>query len=590
MTTRTRRSSPERPPSHASSEGFESVSRAPGGPLERLLDHIRSLLQVDGVAFLVAVGDGRLERAAGWFATAELREAMAPAARRERPGLAELALERDRPLVLPSVEAWEAAPRLRAGLTDALGDVHGADVWESFRTASVIACPVKTAIGRPLGVLVAASAEGGALLDTDAVRIVDVLADVSAIAVERASVLEEEARRARDELRLYRASEDASASLDPEEVCRRIAKHAAGITGASKALLSRLEPGGNALEVAARIGFGGLTSDLIPTGRGMLGQVVTTRRPYRSEAADTELFDLSLVEGEQIGSFMHAPIELGPRLFGVLSVAHEERERFGRPELDLLVRFARSSAGALANAMDHQHERRTAKALTQGFVPESLPEISGYEFGLLFDPQGGQPVGGDLYGAWRLPGGEVAVLVGDVAGKGLETAALGAMARFFVEARTWDSPLPSIVLAQANAMLQGRLPSDTFVTAFLGVLDGDRLRYASAGHLPPLLVRDGQVTQLTAHGLALGIEPASAYRDEEVRMDAGDLLFAYTDGLVEGRREGRLYGIERLAGLVAEHAAALPPQRLVRAMHDDVRGWADSTGDDTVALALRRLS
>ena len=63
----------------------------------------------------------------------------------------------------------------------------------------------------------------------------------------------------------------------------------------------------------------------------------------------------------------------------------------------------------------------------------------------------------------------MAVLVGDVAGKGVETAALSAMVRFFVEARSWDTASPAQVLEQANAMLLGRLPRDTFVTAFLGI-------------------------------------------------------------------------------------------------------------------------
>ena len=78
------------------------------------------------------------------------------------------------------------------------------------------------------------------------------------------------------------------------------------------------------------------------------------------------------------------------------------------------------------------------------------------------------------------------MLVGDVAGKGVETAALSAMVRFFIEARSWDSRAPARVLEQANAMLLGRLPSDTFVTAFFGLLSPGRLRYCNAGHLPPL--------------------------------------------------------------------------------------------------------
>src|SRR5918999_446699 len=109
---------------------------------------------------------------------------------------------------------------------------------------------------------------------------------------------------------------------------------------------------------------------------------------------------------------MHAPIELGPRLYGVLTVASDEAERFGESDLDLLSRLARSSAAAIANAIDFRRERRIARALTLGFVPQSLPELPGYETGLLYAPALGEPTGGDVYGAWPVGAGEsVAVLV-----------------------------------------------------------------------------------------------------------------------------------------------------------------------------------
>ena len=119
------------------------------------------------------------------------------------------------------------------------------------------------------------------------------------------------------------------------------------------------------------------------------------------------------------------------------------------------MKLARSSAAAIANAIDFERERRIARALTLGFVPESLPELPGYETGLLYAPAAGEPTGGDVYGAGRCRRDEVALLVGDVAGKGVETAALSAMVRFFVEARSWDESSPAQVLTQANAMLAG---------------------------------------------------------------------------------------------------------------------------------------
>ena len=115
-----------------------------------------------------------------------------------------------------------------------------------------------------------------------------------------------------------------------------------------------------------------------------------------------------------------------------------------------------------------------------------------------------------MYGAWPVNGDAVAVLVGDVAGKGVETAALSAMVRFFVEARSWDTLSPAKVLEQANAMLLGRLPRDTFVTAFLGILSRDSLSYCNAGHLPPLHIRPERCARSTAMACRWACSTATA--------------------------------------------------------------------------------
>ena len=322
-------------------------------------------------------------------------------------------------------------------------------MWESYRSASVIVCPVRGEIGRPLGALVVASLDRDEPLGTAELPTVEALADLAARALAADEpALEAEGRRARDELRLKRAAEAVSASLDPDEVYTRVVEHAAAITGGTHALLTRLNARAGELRTAAQVDFSDeLASQLVSLDRGNFGEIARARKPVLHRDADAA----------PLGSVMLVPIELGPRLYGVLTVGHEDPESFGEDDLELLVKLARSSAAAIANAIDFQRERRIARALTLGFVPESLPEVAGYDTGLLYAPAANEPTGGDVYGAWGR--GEVAVLVGDVAGKGVETAALSAMVRFFVEARSWDTLSPAKVLEQANAMLLGRLPA-----------------------------------------------------------------------------------------------------------------------------------
>jgi serine phosphatase RsbU (regulator of sigma subunit) len=283
------------------------------------------------------------------------------------------------------------------------------------------------------------------------------------------------------------------------------------------------------------------------------------------------------------------PVELGPRIFGVLSAVRESGPGFAAEDAELLGRIARSSAAAMANAVDFDRERRIARALTRGFVPEALPELPGWELGLLYEPAARQPAGGDIYGVWEMPGGEIALLVGDVAGKGVETAALSAMTRFFIEARCWDCDSPAETLRQANELLYERLPRDTFVTAFLGFITGKGLRHANAGHLPPLLLRAGDgddAGEVGGRGLALGIERSARYEDRTLPLGHGDALVALTDGIVEARGDGELFGGERVRAAATE-AAAGDMQELVTAVHRAARRFSGGLQDDAVVLALR---
>jgi serine phosphatase RsbU (regulator of sigma subunit) len=84
------------------------------------------------------------------------------------------------------------------------------------------------------------------------------------------------------------------------------------------------------------------------------------------------------------------------------------------------------------------------------------------------------------------------------------------------------------------------------------------------------------------------VEESVDYQEETLELAPRDLVFGYTDGLIEARRAGEVFGVNRLSAFVGEHAAGLSPQELVRGVHEEVTAWADGLSDDAVALALRR--
>src|SRR4051812_9702029 len=473
--------------------------------LDEILARVRQLLDVNGCAFQVVDWERKLIRpAAAWFADEGTREALAAVLTRpydpERPGVTEAAIERGEPLLIASVDDWSGADALRRRLTEELDPDAAARARAWYESSSYISCPVRTSDGRTLGVLAISRAHPQPPLTAEDLRVVEVFADLAALALERA-------RQAREQEVLNRASREVGRLLEPEAVYRTAVEQALVLTGAAKGYLARFEPATDELRIVASVGF---TNDIARTrfklGEGMIGRVAASGEPYLSTAADTDRFLTEFVERERVGSFVHVPIVLGPRLFGVLNVSSDEPAWFDAHTLEVLTAFARAAAGAIANALDFQRERRIAHALTRGFVPGPAPALPGLQLGLVYEPAGHDVGGGDVFGAWTLPSGASAVLVGDVSGKGLEVAALSSMVRFFVEARTWGSEGPAEVLAQTAALLRHRLPSASFVSAFMAVTDDDRLRYANAGHGSTFLLpaAGGEPLVLGATGLPLG--------------------------------------------------------------------------------------
>jgi GAF domain-containing protein len=433
--------------------------------------------------------------------------------------------------------------------------------------------------GHILGVLALSSDS----FSEEDLRGAEVFANLAGIALDRS-------RRAAEENELNRAMQELGRSLDLDDVYRAIVDQAADVTGASMVMLTRQEPASRDLRVvAARGASERMRSERFVVGEGMIGRVAETGEPYVSVDADRERFLSWVVEEENIHSFAHVPLSIGKRLFGVLTVADEDPQACDHALLARMVSFGRAAAGAIANALDFQRERRVALALTQGFIPGPLPDLEGFEAGLVYSPSGHAAGGGDLFGIWRLPSGSIALLVGDVSGKGIEVAAISAMVRFFIEARTWDAADPAAVMSQTNALLRRRLPGTTFVPVVMALIDEGTIRWCNAGHPPPvLLTADGGMHELTGTGLPLGVDEDAGYTNAETAFALGDVVFAATDGLTEARREGRQFGDERLEPLLAEHGRALHPNELVALMYREAEAWAPALDDDVVILALRR--
>ncbi|HEX6761661.1 MAG TPA: SpoIIE family protein phosphatase [Gaiellaceae bacterium] len=252
--------------------------------------------------------------------------------------------------------------------------------------------------------------------------------------------------------------------------------------------------------------------------------------------------------------------------------------------------LAQQAALALENARLHQQLTRFAETMRESLLPQEAPTVRGLDIGHRYEPAAQVELGGDVFDYLELPDGRLAVVLGDVTGHGIEAAADMAMGKFVFRSLARQHAAPSAFLAQANDVVAAEIKGGAFITmAYLTVDSQGRISCAGAGHPWPRLVRrDGRVEELPCSGLALGIAPEETYDEVQVELEPGDALVVYTDGLVESRRDGELYGVERLDAVLGA-SAALGAQDLADRLVAECRAFAGGElPDDCAIVVIRR--
>jgi serine phosphatase RsbU (regulator of sigma subunit)/DNA-binding response OmpR family regulator len=204
-----------------------------------------------------------------------------------------------------------------------------------------------------------------------------------------------------------------------------------------------------------------------------------------------------------------------------------------------------------------EEELAIAREIQQALLPppdKILPFVSACSLNLPC-----REVGGDYFDYFDIENDRLAFALGDVAGKGMSAALLAAMLQGIFCAQTLlNLPLPAMI-SNVNCSLAKRGTGSRFVTFFMGILDPDgNCTYTNAGHNPPLLVRpDGCLRELTEGGMVLGLFPGAVYEAKTIRLEPGDHLVLFTDGVLEAQNvKGEEFGEQRVRELLQKHAQA----------------------------------
>ena len=230
--------------------------------------------------------------------------------------------------------------------------------------------------------------------------------------------------------------------------------------------------------------------------------------------------------------------------------------------------------------------------IQQSLLPEKLPEIVGYEFGAFYTPA--EHAGGDYYDCISMSNDHWGLAIADVSGHGTPAAVIMAMVRAMMRSYTYDVISSAEALGMVNEILCENIYTKDFVTMFYAVFnpaDG-QLNYSSAGH-NPVLHYDAScmlVRPLTAEGLFIGVFPKVNFHEKSICLKKGDIIFMYTDGLVEAMNENReQYGVDRLTTrLMMYHDR--PCNIIIDEIMNDVKSFTSGLpfDDDVTILVLKR--
>jgi len=316
---------------------------------------------------------------------------------------------------------------------------------------------------------------------------------------------------------------------------------------------------------------------------------------------------------EGIKSFAHIPISSeGSPPVGILSV-------FSRSIIGLFteqfVELLESLAGQLAQAVRivaereaREGERRQkeaallenarvtrdlelAKQIQLSLLPESPPRLPGLDIACRCTPA--THVGGDYYDFFQRGDDLVDFVMADVSGHSVGAALIMVETRSVLRAQMQSVRSNKEILRVLNDLLYDDLTrAELFITMFCGKYDGATrtLSYANAGHTRPLLFRGGKWQELDAEGLILGVEHDVLFEEKSLRLETGDLLFVYTDGIIEAERgSGELFGVERLCDLLSGMLDQEPERIIERVMAEVTAFSSPSPLQDDISMVVMKV-
>src|SRR5262245_36320243 len=450
---------------------------------------------------------------------------------------------------------------------------------------------------RVVGVLDIESPEPGYFRE-EQVKLLNLLASQIAIAIENARVYESERRNRELLALLYDISLEVSSTLELDELVRKIAAAVKQKIDYQTFSIFLLDDKQGLLRPRFVIRSNEMENQklVLPLGTGLIGTAAKMNAPLR--IADVMQDPRYLNVHTETRSELVVPLASKGRVVGVVDLESTQPGYFTEYHQRFLMTLASRIASSLVNAELYAQvaenesrlgrEMKIAREIQRQLMPDEFPTIPPLQMAVLFKPVA--QLGGDLYDWIAYDDGRLAIVIGDVAGKGAPAALYGALSSGVIRTRAGRKYPPGQMLELVNKTLYQRPIEGQYVAVTYAIYDPKTktIALANSGLPYPLLVRAGQPSFLDIGGVPLGLFPDTRYEETSLQLQSGDVLVFYSDGVIEMRNDsGEEFGLKRLSESVCTSHEKTPEEivKVVSASLADFIGRVRPQDDRTMIVA-----
>jgi sigma-B regulation protein RsbU (phosphoserine phosphatase) len=431
-------------------------------------------------------------------------------------------------------------------------------------------------------------------------RLMTLFASRIAIGIENARLYTRVARQARQLTLLTEISRELTSILNVDQLLKRIADLLTRIIDYQMFSILLLDPSGTVLQHRFSLRFKESVQlkHEIPLGLGLVGYAAQYGEAVLAPDVSKDL--RYIAANPETRSELVIPLIYKDKVIGVLDIEHTRRGYFNEDHVRIMTTMAAQVAIAIENATLYERIARQEKALEQDLalarelqfrlLPQKLPVFKNAEVASLFVPA--RQIGGDLYDFLKYGGqGVTGIAVGDVSGKGAPAAIYAALVGGLLRSHAMEEPGAAGMLEAINLSLSERPIDGQYVSMIYAIWHDEerRLQLSNSGLPRPLYYHNGEVEEIQATGLPIGLFSTAAYDELNVRAKDGDVFLFFSDGILDATSsKGEMFGRTRLLEMAranAHHGA----QELVDAIFTAVSSHAEGVEafDDQTIVAIK---